>query len=831
MGSSLGGIAKLAVTAAAVVAAGAVGLGPIATALVMGGAALAGSFIASELLPSGDVVNSADSIRYNSRTTQKVIPVLYGERLIGSNDVFIEFIKDGATKKSNLWIVHAIAEGECDSIAQEGGNDLVYIDGKLVSEFEAGLIEYWFYNGTQTQTYNAELNAVFPDWTDTLRNTVYIVFKIQFDTDVFSTVPRREVVLKGLKIHDFRAPANPNAWSDNPVLALYDYLTNTRYGLGWDPSIIDIPTWIAAANYCDLIVPARGTKKWTINLGITSMMRAQSIIDSILGHFRGSLSWYDGKLFMHYADLNYETPVYEITDAQIMRSDDGKALVSVTQPSKHSSSSGVLVKYISKKNNWTSDDIHIGETVGQIKPVAFSGYTDRDLALEMGLYTLERDRLTRSYSLMLRPDMIQLDIGDVVNITSTELELSSQIARVVESDVATDGSVALSLISESIDLYDNIYDPDVSVPYELEFDFTSPPGPVENVIIVEETYTYRLRTFVRLLVSFEEPSTGEGIYQTTQIELSDDDINYVYYTTTQENFSIDPVNEGGTYYIRFRTVSIRGIKQENIDTVVEMHVVEGIRETEPADPLPLEVNVGEFAINISSGALNSDDVAGYEFRTGNENWSKSLMLSRGHYAFLHIPIFRPGSHIGWVDSISTNNLYGGTPSGLGFQVEDPLPFHDKAFESNIDFTTGTYSNTEYFSIGGGQYAIRCTRIGGSLAGTYISDPIDTGKTDLEAYWLIYFSFTYDIPGYTPGTQASAYDLKISLLHSLNVGGPYIEMPKMEFYTASVLSRYVKMKIYIVDKDDSTYLRVLPSNVVCSFRINRKDLSCGPLYIR
>ena len=41
--------------------------------------------------------------------------------------------------------------------------------------------------------------------------------------------------------------ANPS----NPALCIYDYLTNSDYGLGVNPATIDIPSVNAAANICE----------------------------------------------------------------------------------------------------------------------------------------------------------------------------------------------------------------------------------------------------------------------------------------------------------------------------------------------------------------------------------------------------------------------------------------------------------------------------------------------------------------------------------------------------------------------------------------------------
>jgi hypothetical protein len=63
-------------------------------------------------------------------------------------------------------------------------------------------------------------------------------------------VPSFRFQVTGVPVIDTRTglvAANPS----NPALCIYDYLTNTDYGLGVNPATIDIPSVNAAANICE----------------------------------------------------------------------------------------------------------------------------------------------------------------------------------------------------------------------------------------------------------------------------------------------------------------------------------------------------------------------------------------------------------------------------------------------------------------------------------------------------------------------------------------------------------------------------------------------------
>jgi hypothetical protein len=198
----------------------------IAAMFVPGGqgfglALIAGAF-GSLIAPEVDEPDYGNKIRLNTRSTEQSLPVVYGQVRVGGNHVFIE---PSGNHNENLWIVQTLSEGECDSIATDGGADLVYLNDKLESEYGAN-VSYWFHGGSDTQAVDSNLNSTIGKWTDALKNTCYMVFKLAFDADLFQSIPRCSVVLKGRKLFDYRDSST--AYSNNPALVLYDYMRNSR---------------------------------------------------------------------------------------------------------------------------------------------------------------------------------------------------------------------------------------------------------------------------------------------------------------------------------------------------------------------------------------------------------------------------------------------------------------------------------------------------------------------------------------------------------------------------------------------------------------------------
>ena len=212
---------------------------------------------------------------------------------------------------------------------------------------------------TQVQahkTYDAILNAADATWTDNQRYTSYIAWRFTWDEDQYRGVPSRVVDLKGRKLTDFRDSST--AWSDNAILCLYDFFTNSRFGLGVATTDIDTASWTTAANYFD-------TKGWSFNYVTGSDSNPWSTVLDMLQHFRGSISWFDGKYYLLIADINDESSVMTITDAHIVQDGSGKAQLRVIQPSRFNKPKGIRVTYSDKERNYVDDDILIGDENGR----------------------------------------------------------------------------------------------------------------------------------------------------------------------------------------------------------------------------------------------------------------------------------------------------------------------------------------------------------------------------------------------------------------------------------------------------------------------------------
>ena len=211
------------------------------------------------------------SILVNKRSNTANIPVVYGERRIGGNRIFIAPSGDG---NRYLDVVLCISEGEVEGFRSiqindeelffppsafdlagnliEGTEHAATDGGDETSDRYANKVWITTYHGSDTQAADANLVNRQANWSDNhrLRGKSYIYARFDFDREVFSGLPNITTVMRGRRLYDPRN--DTTSYSNNPALVMRDYLTNSRYGRGIETITVDDDDIEEAANYCEL---------------------------------------------------------------------------------------------------------------------------------------------------------------------------------------------------------------------------------------------------------------------------------------------------------------------------------------------------------------------------------------------------------------------------------------------------------------------------------------------------------------------------------------------------------------------------------------------------
>jgi hypothetical protein len=249
-----------------------------------------------------------------TKSGDKRKPVIYGETRTGGILVFQDLV---GPNKDYLLQVYTVSEGEIHSVpaVYVNGSDsrnsmfsatVEQIKGVIVKKhpFQKTTIEYdikyqSFFDtlqvtsGSQRTIYTQvstgrtdytttplTIAKLSPKWDDTFQGNGSAAVAVLIDLSAFDVEPKIEFNIKGQLVRDIRTESNEKVWSNNPALCLYDYLTNSRYGAGKDPSVFDINSFIEQAAVCDQVINLKTGQNLLANTSAKTTIRES---DSTLG--------------------------------------------------------------------------------------------------------------------------------------------------------------------------------------------------------------------------------------------------------------------------------------------------------------------------------------------------------------------------------------------------------------------------------------------------------------------------------------------------------------------------------------------------------------------
>ncbi len=625
-----------------------------------------------------DSLTGTHDVKANTRGINQYLRIVYGENRVGGNDVFIE---STGTDNEYLWLVQTLCEGPIEGITTDSGYYDIYIDDVVLNDFDGypSDIAVWPYTGTSSQTYNLQLNAVKGAWVDNMRYTAYIVYKLTYNTDIYSHLPIRTSKIKGLLLYDFRTTST--AYSTNGVLALYDYMTNTRYGMGFNSSQFDITSWTAAANYID-------SKGWAFNMVFTENDTSLDIIETILTHIRCQLLEYNGYFYLKYLDMNLESSVMTLTEDDIMRDDDGKSTITVSEPTRFNKPDGAKIQYIDASKGYNPDMIYIGDVNGQIRQIDLLGCTDRDTAMELGFFYLEREKLNRVVSGTFHERCVVLEPHDVITLSCTWMGLNSQEMRVVSAAIRPDGTVDLQLIYESDDLYNTTYDANIDSAYVCNVpDPMTESQSVTNVSVTWDGADGSTAYLGRLHITYDPPTTGTWEY--SRIYLSTDGgSTWVYWgTDTSGDFYIDGL---GTYWDYGDTVDVL------ITSVNTAGVEETTSSSDGNAAITTPISFSDFYANDRALWGGHADITNGAVTVVIDSSVPKIALGGGSYSADYMDLTNTATHPGFYVQGTDGSFRFGLASKYGVcdVTAGTFVFHGIKLESDVEINlSGTEADS------------------------------------------------------------------------------------------------------------------------------------------
>lgn len=203
--------------------------------------------------------DQAKGMKATTRTTQKAIPLPYGRVRVGGN---IVYMKAAGASNNDLHIIYGVGEGPIDGWEEVWFDDtkvwdvssaVTQIDsadsGKLQTPYKDSF-SLAFRPGVNSQDVFWQVNSAGDaDFADRYPLLACAYVKLVYNQNVYQHVPQINFTIRGLQTTDMTTPTMPSQWTQNPVNALYDQMTNQRYGWGLPSSKINNSYANSAAVY------------------------------------------------------------------------------------------------------------------------------------------------------------------------------------------------------------------------------------------------------------------------------------------------------------------------------------------------------------------------------------------------------------------------------------------------------------------------------------------------------------------------------------------------------------------------------------------------------
>lgn len=510
-----------------------------------------------------DALDQNSGVLINQSSNIKKLPVVYGTRKVGGVRTFVGVPESDSTK---LHIVLALCEGEIEAI------DEVYIDDRPSTETDISpLVTIYKYTGTYTQCAHTELLSAFSNVnaTECLKGVAAVHVVLTANKDVFSSFPRITCVIRGRKLYDVRT--DTTAYSANPALAVYDYLTDSVYGKGLLAADIGAQSFIDAANYCDT------TMEESIGSGVNiPYFECNSYLDtantlaenlrSLLVGFRAHLPFVGGK---------YEL-VIEKDETSVFTFDESNIIGgwSFGGTSKRLTLNTVKVVFVNPEKNWQSDMAtsqslaYLAEDndIELLKEINLPTETNAYRAAAIAATYLKKSRQGISASFTADMQALKTQVGDVVQITHPTPGWTAKKFRIVKMRILSGSrNIAVSVLEHEPTVYDRAIPVGLPTPPDTNLPDPFSVGMLSGLTAVSGTDQLILGSdgsvLTRVKLSWTDP--GSPFVQRYEIQYKLPAETAWTNATPQIGQStvayVLGVADGKTYNIRIRYVNTLGI--------------------------------------------------------------------------------------------------------------------------------------------------------------------------------------------------------------------------------------------------------------------------------
>jgi hypothetical protein len=491
---------------------------------------------------------------------------------------------------------------------------------------------------------DAYLYSILPaQWptTATVDGFCYTVVTLDLNQPEFQGgIPPIEVLLRGKKLYDPRTETT--AWSQNPALAIYDYLTSELCGV--DAADIPADYLIAAANACDESVVSAEVygelgPRYTLSGTVTSDQAQQDVLEKMAQSMAGGIASTTWEMWAG----TYVAPVVALYVDRPSDMGDVVGQIAITPGvSDADLYNGVKGQYISGDNSYVATDF---------EPYQNSDYLAADQGVEKWTnidfpFTDKKQRvwnLARIFTedqrngYTVRAEFSlkawSLKIGQRVTLTSAIFGWDAKVFRVIGKKFSPTMPVELTLKEDAPSIWDFTDEalPDATPNTNLPNPFAI--APLASLTCTSGTDVLLIQadgTIVSRIKATWPAATTQAVLTNGQIELQWQELGAAVWENlavagAETEAFISPVNDGRFYIVRARTVN--PYLNTRSDWVYSTHQVIGKTEPPP--------NITDLTISgavLSWTPVVALDLAGYVFRFhygSNFDWGSAAPLHSG----------------------------------------------------------------------------------------------------------------------------------------------------------------------------------------------------------
>jgi len=291
---------------------------------------------------------------------------------------------------------------------------------------------------------------------------------------------------------------------------------------------------------------------------------------------------------------------------------------------------------------------------------------------------------------------------DSIQLTHTMPGWTDQKLRVTGVSYMENRIVGITAVEEHLDLYDDVYDVTSHTWYTTNLpNILGAVASVINVSRTEVVYYYRERSFTRLKIDFDPPAAATypwWDYAEIWVSIGGSS-DYRYMAKSTRDYVLDPVNEGVIYYVKIRSVSVSGAKEDFDSCYTISKNIVG-RTDVPSDLSAMTAVANGDSVSIYAEGITDPDVEAYETRLGTF-WGGALFLRLTKNCTLSFNGVRPGTHTFWISPVDNAGRYSTNPVSATVLVFLPPSYTLLATYGTWtwDFSAGSFINTEQYTDG------------------------------------------------------------------------------------------------------------------------------------